>query len=399
MEFLNFDICSTEAPNGVFGTTAGVVNSGNLEILIEKNTNKANASFSVGTPIKGFFPMWEAVLTDFASQFSVGGLKFTLNDSGAVPAVVALRLRQAYEAYAGRAKLPVQPSYAELTPRQRIEEIVDEGSFIEICPPFEKVSSPHLTQLDMLGAFDDGIVIGDAKLNGEKIVIAAQNYAFIGGAVGEVNGAKLTGICLRAIEKKAKAIVLLLDSGGVRLHEANAGETAISEIIQAILAARRNSIPVIAFVGGKNGAFGGIGIISACADHLFMTELGRAGVSGPEVIETVMGVEEYDSSDRALVWRTCGGKNRSLLKHALYVGQALNEIKRAVSDVLSNPVSVDMESLETEHKRLKELMDNFADCKDGCDIWKKLGIAEPQKMPALNDKDFLSLLQSVRRAR
>jgi hypothetical protein len=51
---------------------------------------------------------------------------------------------------------------------------------------------------------------------------------------------------------------------------------------------------------------------SCCCDTLIASEEGRLSVSGPEVIETVMGVEAFDSRDRALVWRTTGGKNRFL---------------------------------------------------------------------------------------
>ena len=105
-------------------------------------------------------------------------------------------------------------------------------------------------------------------------------------------------------------MLLLLDTGGVRLQEANAGELAISEIINAIIAARLAGVAVVALIGGRSGAFGGGGIVTACCSRIVVSEHARVGVSGPEVIETNKGVEEFDSKDRALVWRITGGRTR-----------------------------------------------------------------------------------------
>jgi len=63
-------------------------------------------------------------------------------------------------------------------------------------------------------------------------------------------------------------------------------------------------------IGGANGCFGGMGIVARCADHIVMSESGRLAMSGPEVIEASHGVDEFDSRDRALVWRTTGGTHR-----------------------------------------------------------------------------------------
>ena len=67
----------------------------------------------------------------------------------------------------------------------------------------------------------------------------------MGGAVGEVHGAKLVGLLQRAVLDNAPAVVLMLETGGVRLHEANAGLIAVSEVMRALLDARAAGIPVI----------------------------------------------------------------------------------------------------------------------------------------------------------
>jgi malonate decarboxylase beta subunit len=99
--------------------------------------------------------------------------------------------------------------------------------------------SPHLAQFGLTGAFDDGIVVGSGRLDGQVVVVAAQEGQLLGGAFGEVHGAKLVGLLRTARDGAGRgvprAVLLLLDTGGVRLQEASAGELAISEIIRAIL--------------------------------------------------------------------------------------------------------------------------------------------------------------------
>ena len=84
-------------------------------------------------------------------------------------------------------------SYYEATARQRVGGLLDPGSFRELLPPTERVTSPHLPQLEAPCAFDDGIVVGRGLLKGHPVLVAAQEGGFMGGAVGEVHGAKLTG--------------------------------------------------------------------------------------------------------------------------------------------------------------------------------------------------------------
>lgn len=78
----------------------GVVASGNLEVLVEVSAqDPAMCIIEIHTAAVGFRETWDAVLQDFASRHAAGGLRFTLNDVGATPAVVALRLAQAFESW------------------------------------------------------------------------------------------------------------------------------------------------------------------------------------------------------------------------------------------------------------------------------------------------------------
>lgn len=73
----------------------GVVASGNLEVLVERNLPDTECHVEVSTPIAGFGPVWEAVVADFVERRSPGGLKLSINDGGARADTVALRLAQA----------------------------------------------------------------------------------------------------------------------------------------------------------------------------------------------------------------------------------------------------------------------------------------------------------------
>ena len=158
--------------------------------------------------------------------------------------------------------------------------------------------SPHLAQFNLTGAFDDGVVVGSGHLNREPVFVAAQEGRFLGGAFGEVHGAKFVGLLRAARDLVGKGgprgVLLLLDTGGVRLQEANAGELSISETIHAIIEARLAGVAVLALIGGRAGAFGGGGIVTACCSRIIVSQHARIGVSGPEVIETNKGVEEFE---------------------------------------------------------------------------------------------------------
>lgn len=75
----------------------GVVSSGNLEVLVERGEDPAICTIEVNTSAHGFREIWEAVLADFAKRHPAGGLRIAINDAGATPAVVSLRLDQAFE--------------------------------------------------------------------------------------------------------------------------------------------------------------------------------------------------------------------------------------------------------------------------------------------------------------
>jgi malonate decarboxylase beta subunit len=185
----------------------------------------------------------------------------------------------------------------------------------------------------------------------------------------------------------------------VRLQEANAGLIAVSEIIRAILATRRAGVPVVAAIGGQYGCFGGMGIAASCCSAVIMSEEGRLGLSGPEVIETAQGVEEFDSRDRALVWRTCGGKHRYLMGDAtMLVDDSIAAFARAIRDALGAVDRVDLDALLGAQANLEGRVEAFGAARDSSEIWRDLGWDDPESVALLGAEAFLARAATRRAA-
>jgi malonate decarboxylase beta subunit len=236
------------------------------------------------------------------------------------------------------ARLLKQHSFVELGARQRARALLDAGSFRELIDPFARMTSPWLPKQGVVPQADDGVVIAKGSIGGQPVVVCAIEGNFQGGSMGEVGGAKMAGALELAAEDNRKGIptaaVLLLETGGVRLQEANLGLAAIAEIHAAIIDLRRYQ-PVIGVVAGSVGCFGGMSIAAGLCSYLLVTREARLGLNGPQVIEQEAGIEEYDSRDRPFIWSITGGEQRfaSGLVDA-FVADDVAVIQQHVEDLL-----------------------------------------------------------------
>ncbi len=209
--------------------------------------------------------------------------------------------------------LLAKKSFIELSARERAKALLDENSFRELLDPFARMMSPWLPKQNIVPQADDGVVVAKGTLQQKPVVVISIEGNFQGGSLGEVGGAKIAGALELAVEDNLKGIptaaILLLETGGVRLQEANLGLAAIAEIQAAIVALRQYQ-PVIAVIAGSVGCFGGVSIAAALCSYLIMTQEGRLGLNGPQVIEQETGVQEYDSKDRPFIWSVTGGQQR-----------------------------------------------------------------------------------------
>jgi malonate decarboxylase beta subunit len=204
-------------------------------------------------------------------------------------------------------------SFIELDARARAQSLMDPGSWRELLGPFARIESPWLPEQGIAPQSDDGCVVLKGTIDGKPAVVVALEGKFQAGSMGEVSGAKMTAaLDLAARDSqngKKTAAVLLLETGGVRLQEANLGLAVIAEVMASILALREYA-PVITVIAGTVGCFGGMSIAAGLSSYIVMTREARLGLNGPEVIEQESGIEEFDSSDRALIWAINGGEQR-----------------------------------------------------------------------------------------
>ena len=215
-----------------------------------------------------------------------------------------------------RSRILSRVSLIEASGRERARHLLDPGSYRELLGPFDRLESPWLPMQGIVPQADDGLVVARGTVQGNPALVLSFESEFQGGSVGEVSGSKVAAAlehALRDCEQGQPILpVLVLETGGVRLQEANLGLATIAEI-HAMIIALRAHVPVIGVVTGMVGCFGGMSIAAALCSHLIMLPQGRLGLNGPEVIEQEAGLAELDAHDKALIWSLIGGRQRQAM--------------------------------------------------------------------------------------
>ncbi len=117
------------------------------------------------------------------------------------------------------------------------------------------------------------------------------------------------------------------------------------------------------------------------------------------MIETNKGAEEFDSRDRALVWRTMGGKHRRLTGGAdAFCADTVSAFRRAALALIGRAPAFDLDTLEAEQARLEDRIARFGDCRDATDLWRRLGVNDPEAVPASDTEAFAATVTRVREA-
>ena len=249
-------------------------------------------------------------------------------------------------------------SFIELYARERAQALLDEGTYRELLGPFERLISPWLLMQGVVPESEDGTIVARGKIGGRDSVILAIEGQFQGGGIGEVSGAKIVAALDLALEDTKSGqpvqVVLLLETGGVRLQEANLGLEVIAEINSSLLALRQH-VPVVGVIAGMIGCFGGMSITASLCSYLIMTREARLGLNGPEVIEEQSGIEEFDSKDRQLVWGVNGGEQRYATGFADYLAEDdVEAIKQCIVEAFARglPATHRSEQVDDYLKRL-----------------------------------------------
>ncbi|MGM0751377.1 MAG: acyl-CoA carboxylase subunit beta [Bacillota bacterium] len=199
--------------------------------------------------------------------------------------------RREVELGGGDKKIDKQHEKGKLTARERIDILVDPGSFVELNPFIEHRCSDF--GLDGVQGPGDGVVTGYGKVNGNPIYLFSQDFTVFGGALGEMHAKKISHVMDLAV-KNGAPFIGLNDSGGARIQEGVVSLDGYGHIFY------RNSIysgviPQISVIMGP--CAGGAVYSPAITDFVFMVDdTSQMFITGPKVIETVTG-EKISSED------------------------------------------------------------------------------------------------------
>src|SRR5215469_1008336 len=190
--------------------------------------------------------------------------------------------RAAARAGGGRKRIEAQHAKGKLTARERIEALVDEGSFEEWDMFVEHRSSDFgMGEQKIPG---DGVVTGWGTVNGRLVFVFSQDFTVFGGSLSEAHAEKICKIMDQAMQVGAP-VIGLNDSGGARIQEGVASLAAYAEVFQRNVLGS-GVVPQISLVMGP--CAGGAVYSPAMTDFIFMVkDSSYMFVTGPEVVKTV----------------------------------------------------------------------------------------------------------------
>jgi len=184
----------------------------------------------------------------------------------------------------GPERIAKQHAKGKLTARERIDLLLDRGSFQEIAPFVTSRDE------DDSSSYGDGVVTGFGQVDGRQVYVYAQDFTVQGGALGEMHSQKICRV-MDLAAKTGAPVVGLIDSGGARIQEGSRSLNGYGEIF------RRNAqysgiVPQISVILGP--CAGGAAYSPALTDLIVMVDqTSYMFLTGPDVIRSVTG-EEID---------------------------------------------------------------------------------------------------------
>jgi propionyl-CoA carboxylase beta chain len=184
----------------------------------------------------------------------------------------------------GQAAIEKQHAKGKLTARERIDLLLDQGSFVEF-DEFVRHRT-HAFGMEAKRPYGDAVVTGVGTIHGRNVAVFSQDFTIFGGSLGEVAGEKIIKVMDHAI-KTGVPMIGILDSGGARIQEGVVALGKYGEIFRRNTAAS-GVIPQISIVMGP--AAGGAVYSPALTDFVIMVDKSsHMFVTGPDVIKTVTG--------------------------------------------------------------------------------------------------------------
>jgi propionyl-CoA carboxylase beta chain len=232
--------------------------------------------------------------------------------------------RREVELGGGDEKIDKQHEKGKLTARERIDLLLDKGTFVELNP-FIEHRSTDFGLADKKGP-GDGVVTGYGKINGRPVYLFSQDFTVFGGALGEMHAKKIANV-MDLAAKNGAPFIGLNDSGGARIQEGVVSLDGYGHIFYRN-AIYSGVIPQISVIMGP--CAGGAVYSPAITDFVFMVEkTSQMFITGPKVIETVTG-EKISSED-------LGGANvhNSISGNAHFSGGTEEEVLQQVRALVS----------------------------------------------------------------
>jgi len=186
----------------------------------------------------------------------------------------------------GERRTQQQHAKGKLTARERIDLLLDPGSFDELDPFIvHRTTDFGLGEQKYLG---DSVVTGSGKIDGRLVFIYSQDFTVLGGSISEVSSQKICKVMDLAV-KKGAPVIAIWDSGGARIQEGVSSLGGVGDILL------RNTlcsgiIPQLSVVMGPSA--GGAVYSPAITDFVFMVEgISQMYITGPDVIKAVISID------------------------------------------------------------------------------------------------------------
>ncbi len=243
----------------------------------------------------------------------------------------------------GQLKIDKQHQQGKLTARERIEVLLDPGTFVEVDNFVEGRIDDF--ELDKRRVPGDGVVTGYGEIDGRTVFVASEDFTVIGGTLGEYHSMKIARIQDMAMTMKAP-MICINDSGGARIEE---GISSLSGYAGMFLRHTKASgvIPQIAVILGP--CSGGACYAPAICDFIFMVrDISKMFITGPNVVKTVINEEvSTEELGGAQVHATKSG-----VSHFTYdtEGECLMGVRKLLAYLPSNFEQKPPKSLSSEKR-------------------------------------------------
>jgi acetyl-CoA/propionyl-CoA carboxylase len=236
-------------------------------------------------------------------------------------------MKKLAEGGGGQDRIVAQHSKGKLTARERIDLLLDEGTFVEI----DKYVTHRGDDPDAQKYYGDGVITGFGTVDGRQVFIYVYDFTILGGSLGEMAGRKIVKVMDHAM-KVGAPLIGILDSGGARIQEGVMSLDGYGDIFF------RNTMAsgVIPQITASIGPCAGGAVYSpAMTDFVVMVEnIGQMFVTGPEVVKEVLSQEvSFEDLGGAKTHATKSGVAHFIAKNEY---DCMDKIKKLLSYIPQN---------------------------------------------------------------